>query len=181
MTIGTASIGAAPAAERQVVLHVTNFSRVQPRALVVAEDRATQVYRAAGMQVVWTEGPAPATDSGAALHLQVLLLSADMVQKLSWTTRLGQGTFGLASQPVKRAHIFVERIAQYAIATRSDLSCVLATVLAHEVGHLLLPASSHAASGIMRGVWHGQIANVPGFTNAQAATMRRRLAEVSTS
>ena len=49
-------------------------------------------------------------------------------------------------------------------------------LLAHEIGHVLLPDHSHSPVGIMRATWEDRIVNVPGFTDEQGATMRALLA-----
>jgi hypothetical protein len=83
---------------------------------------------------------------------------------------------GRASRPTSRAYIFYDRVFDHARMTGSDVSRLLAGVIAHEVGHLLLPALSHAPSGIMRAHWDRQMVRVPDFTVDQGATIRTRLA-----
>ena len=41
-------------------------------------------------------------------------------------------------------------------ARNIDLATLLAFTMAHEMGHRLLPAPSHAIAGIMRADWGGQ-------------------------
>jgi hypothetical protein len=48
-------------------------------------------------------------------------------------------------------------------------------VLAHEVGHLLLPANSHARFGLMKPTMKGRILLIPDFTPEQGRTIRARL------
>ena len=58
----------------------------------------------------------------------------------------------------------------------SNVGYLLGVVVAHEVGHILLPAYSHSPSGIMRANWEGRLIDIPGFTKVQAATILMRLA-----
>ena len=53
------------------------------------------------------------------------------------------------------AYVFYRRVR--AEANRYDVSTglVLACAIAHELGHLLLPAPAHAADGLMRATWSG--------------------------
>jgi hypothetical protein len=58
-----------------------------------------------------------------------------------------------------------------------DLSTILAYVIAHELGHLLLPGYGHSPTGVMRADWDNPLARdvVKGsltFTDAQAARIR---------
>ncbi len=64
---------------------------------------------------------------------------------------------GLAAEGVEGrgviAYVFYDRALQYARRHSLPLSVVIAHVIAHEVGHLLLPRPSHADTGIMKGAW----------------------------
>ena len=63
--------------------------------------------------------------------------------------------------------------------TNGDPATTLALVLAHEIGHLLLPEYSHAPSGLMRAHWEGRVDNIPSFIPAQATTIRMMLASAN--
>ena len=88
--------------------------------------------------------------------------------------------FGRASRPIRRAYIFYDRILDHARLTGSNVARLLGAVIAHEVGHLLLPAFSHSPTGIMRAHWGGRIVRVPDFTVDQGMTIRTLLADSST-
>jgi hypothetical protein len=53
---------------------------------------------------------------------------------------------------------------------------MLGFVLAHEIGHMLLPRYSHTALGLMKAAWVGTITGIPEFLPEQAATIRTLLA-----
>ena len=166
---------AAPNPELVVVLHVTDYAHVPPRELAAAERVATQVYTAAGVQVVWTDGAARTAQSDGAFHVDVSVLSRDMVVQKCQSQGIPEGVFGRAARGTKRAYIFYNRIVDHAVHTRVDATRLFGMALAHEIGHILLPADSHSPSGIMRATWEGRIVNVPGFTDEQGATIRRLL------
>jgi len=50
------------------------------------------------------------------------------------------------------AYVFPTRVETLAKRNRVDAGMLLGVVLAHEVGHILLPARRHAATGVMRPV-----------------------------
>lgn len=65
-------------------------------------------------------------------------------------------------------------------------SSVLALVIAHELGHVLLPFPAHKSTGIMQPFWHthsaGQVDQRQAFFSAQqGALIRGRLAPCSAS
>jgi hypothetical protein len=180
LTIGAAlQTDAAPNPELGVlvvVLHVTDYAHVPPRELAVAERVATQVYAAVGVHVVWTDGAARTAQPDGAFHVDVLVLSRDMVARKCQISSMVEGVFGTASHQARRAYIFYNRLTDHAARTNVGVSRLLGMVLTHEVGHVLLGADSHSPSGIMHADWYGRIVDVPGFTAEQGTTMRSLLA-----
>jgi hypothetical protein len=69
--------------------------------------------------------------------------------------------------PNRLAFVLYSRIARVADRDNVDRSSVLAIVMAHEIGHLLLPDSRHSAAGLMRGVWDRE-----DFSNAVSGVLR---------
>jgi hypothetical protein len=51
------------------------------------------------------------------------------------------------------ARIFFNQVQQFARGHHVDLGTVLAHVIAHEIGHLLLPQAPHSTTGLMRAEW----------------------------
>jgi hypothetical protein len=137
-----------------------------------AERLASEVYARVGVEVVWTDGYAAQAPHDAALHLDVLILTTAMTAQ----RRPPAQAFGQAAHETRHAFIYGARIIEHAIQTRSDPTRVLGLVLAHELGHLLLPTYSHTASGLMRATWEGPVTVIPAFLPAQAARIQSQLA-----
>jgi hypothetical protein len=51
------------------------------------------------------------------------------------------------------AFVIYDRIRDIARRADADIAQVMGTVIAHELGHLLLPAGSHTDDGLMRRRW----------------------------
>ena len=166
---------AAPGREMTVVLHVTDRVPVAARDLVEAEKHVARVYEAIGVRVIWSQGAAALATVDGALHMDVVMPSRDGVHQKCRAEHIADDVFGSAAGPTKRAYTFFGRIADHARLTGSSVSTVLGLVIAHEVGHLLLPAFSHSPSGIMRAHWQGRISEVPRFTSEQGTTIRALL------
>ena len=86
----------------------------------------------------------------AAVHVRVLLLCQEMAARKIERDAIPANVLGRAAGPTGRAYILTHRIAAVAARHRRDFDRLLGRVIAHEVGHLLLPPYSHSASGIMR-------------------------------
>jgi hypothetical protein len=74
------------------------------------------------------------------------------------------------------ATIFLDRVEWLAHAADADPGTLLGLAIAHEIGHLLLGSTEHAATGVMRAIWssaalrrHGQDWR---FTHQHGARMR---------
>jgi hypothetical protein len=179
-TLGNGPALASPGDVAPLVLHVTDYAHLKTRNLdlktgdlLEAERLVAGVYARIGVRVVWTDGCAAEAAGDGAVHLDVILLSAEMTDRRQPTP--APMTFGQASRETRRAFIYSARVINHAIQTGSDPSWVLALVLAHEVGHMLLPVYSHSASGLMRPYWEGRIAAIPDFLPSQAQEIRSRL------
>jgi hypothetical protein len=180
LTIGLATrIDGARGAEVALVVHVTDNAHIPPGLLAKAKRYAGSVYSAAGVRVVWRDGFAGTVEPDGAFHVDVLVVPKDMRTGKSQLEGIDGEVFGRALQPIKRVYVFYDRIEDHAMRTRSNLARVLAMVIGHEVGHLLLPAFSHSPTGIMQAHWEGPILHVPAFTVDQARAIRTRLAGAS--
>jgi hypothetical protein len=188
VTAGSLALGAPAAAEvvdlatevgtvREpiLVLHATDFAPASRDDLAEAKPLVTAVYRQAGVRAVWTDGAAATAQPDGAFHVDVVLLSKDMVAKWSQSDGISEQVLGLAARP-KRAYIFYDRVVHHATVTRVTVAVLLGAVIAHEVGHLLLPAFSHSSSGVMRASWEGRLVHMPSFTNDQVTLIRHQLA-----
>jgi hypothetical protein len=81
-----------------------------------------------------------------------------------------------AAGRVGMAFVLFDRVEDSASSHHVSISRVLGQVIAHELGHLLLPVNSHSKRGIMRAVWNLRSGLLEYFTTAQAQTIQRRLA-----
>ena len=169
---------AASHAERVVVVHVTDYAQISPSALEAAEQLAARVYSSVGVQVIWADDQVKTAQPDGSFNVQVVLLSRAMTTMKCLEERIPDSTFGTATKAGGRAYIFYNRIADHAAHTQTAVSRPLGLVLAHEIGHLLLPAYSHSRTGIMRAAWDGPMLLVPDFTNEQGAAIRGLLTAV---
>jgi hypothetical protein len=81
----------------------------------------------------------------------------------------------------RRAAIFYDRVSAMAGGDTAPMATLLARVMAHELGHLLLGENAHSRTGIMRGAWgerelSGEAGGEMVFTPEQARRMQSRLA-----
>jgi len=156
---GNDVFGAAQAVRLPLTLHLVNVAEISEPMISNARKHVEDIFNNAGIDIGW--------DVGNGLQLTVILVEATK----SRLDPFGYGMNGLAignsGAGARRAYIFVDRVEEQAQklfrSARNtpgayDLramdragtgALLLGVVIAHEVGHLLLPDGSHTTAGIM--------------------------------
>jgi len=152
-----------PAQNLTIALRVYDYAGVAPAEYARAQEEASRVLRGAGLVTVWSDCPVPATKpqsnqtcrhTPGAPELVLRILPRLMAEGLG----LEKGTLGFAQQstddaPAYVANVFYHRVEPLADELACSRAVILGHAVAHEIGHLLLGANRHSASGIMRAHW----------------------------
>jgi hypothetical protein len=146
--VGCVQQATAGEGEPVAVVHVQNDAGVPGALLGKAQEIAFDIYRAASVRTIWIGALATTLDISRALHLTVILLSPEAERRM--TSDVGFDVLGLSKRSASRAYIFYQRIEELASGRHLATADVLGKVIAHEMGHLLLPPNSHSLNGIMR-------------------------------
>lgn len=98
----------------------------------------------------------------------------------NWTNEVFGAAFLSAEDTGCYSDVFYDRALELQSAWNVDLSDILGSVMAHELGHLLLGSNSHAPAGIMRARWQGEELSRAArgsllFTAEQSEHMRAKL------
>lgn len=141
----------------EMIVQVYNWTAMPLQVLAAAEKEAARLFRAAGVTALWVNcrvsfgeaqaDPicvAPCPPSRIAVRI-IPELPADRANR-SLGVALSEGGI--------YATIFYPRVAEYAELRIATASQILGHAMAHEVGHLLLDAVTHARFGLMRGKWN---------------------------
>jgi hypothetical protein len=167
-----------------VHLYVYNMAPVSPALLADAESEASDVYRAAGVTIEWSDGRAgveatQVVSSGQGPNLRVIVMGGDAELHLIKEGGLSPTALGVA--PTKRqcfcgrsAYVFSDRILTIGYR-HGNPTALLGRVIAHEVGHLLLSSVGHSRTGIMRGTLETEISIQPRFTKDQVKELARSI------
>jgi hypothetical protein len=164
--------GAVAAATRPaLVLHIDDRAQVPPHELAAAMIEVKRTFLAVGVEIVWTEGRFQTsvtranTDPGQSRHMFVMLVNNG--------EESAQGcALGFAAARISVAYVFHNRVVDTSRRRSVDMRVVLGRVIAHEIGHLLLPRNSHSRYGIMRADLDLGFVNPNRFTDEQAWTIR---------
>jgi hypothetical protein len=160
---------------------VKDYAGVSPDVIEKARIVTTRIYRRIGVDITWfgdgtQEQEIPGDPAGnEAFCASVLVVNLHLEPPEADGDRLG--TMGIAAVGSRVARVFMVPVTQAAFKAHLEPSTVLGHVIAHELGHLLLPPHSHSPKGLMRatlddmGVRMAQL----WFDETQAALIRIRL------
>jgi hypothetical protein len=132
---------------------VYDYAGVQADTLLKSEQEASRIFHHSGVDVTWRpcriqgssiplECPDPSPMTPALRLLPRFQLVGDRVH----AEAMGYSTGDFATVSVE----FAERLEESGVARLPE---VLGHIMAHEIGHVLLPGGGHSVSGIMRARW----------------------------
>jgi len=171
LTAATGTAVAAAAGQPVLVVHLHEYEPIRPEELLAATRTVSEAFAAVGVRLVWATGHARLAPADGCFHADVVILN----ESLSRADGSRATEFGKANAQMRRATIYYPRIRAHAGTTGSRPARLLALVLTHELGHLVLGEGSHARSGVMGPRWRGRIVFVPGFTKDESTKIRERL------
>ena len=157
----------------ELVVEVRDLARVPPGIMRDTKAEVAQTFLAVGVRIVWAEHGRTPHNVPSPVRLFVVGSSPHTVP--SGEDPLA-ATLGVAPESGEWAQVFYGRVAAAVAPRQVSIDVVLAHVIAHELGHVLLPPDSHSAVGVMR---HAVDLTHPAFrrfTNEQARLIRAALA-----
>jgi hypothetical protein len=172
--------------ELRVVVY--DYAGVPKEVLEQAQHNVSGLFGSMGVDAVWLNvqeftnqipGDPAARRAYVASVSQVKLVSPAMHRKLG----LKNSDLGAANSATRSAWISVQNVRMAAKQARVNWGDALGYVIAHEIGHLLLPAGSHSGTGIMREHLEPQLVllNRLAFLSEEASLIRAALAAVGTT
>lgn len=164
--------------EVPVTLIAEGWSQPASKVLLEARQQAAMIYDAIDVSLVWTDNPGLDEEAGP-VHFVAVVLSDARTDQFLRGEELPPSVLGVAPYQTGRVYLFWDRIARRAWENRVLPQIVMARVLAHEIGHHLLPLQGHSDSGIMRPSVDYRVGEPPAFTPTQAASIRQLLSAAS--
>jgi len=132
----------------RMTVHLGEYAQLTSEELARAQRETTYIYGAVGIGLVWVMGHAedhPATG----LDVRVVLLNGAMSNKKVNAAQYGPDVLGAGGHG-GWAYVFVSRVVLQSITAGAPFPRVLGRVIAHELGHVVLPVNGHTERGIMQ-------------------------------
>jgi len=156
----------ASSAQSPLSVAVFDYARVPPQWLSWAKQEMSRIYGEIGVEITWHDASSDArTNSVDKLQPdtgplpQAALIVLILPESQATQERIPQSVIGYsagtADECRRVAYVLYGRMDQFRLEQAPAIyrAKLLAYLMAHEVGHLLLPVQSHSPSGIMRARW----------------------------
>jgi hypothetical protein len=163
-----------------IKVFVNNTAKVSGALLDESEAEVGRIFHAASIRIAWVH--CQDKHFGEDICSRVPAVNEFVVHLIPTGSTSSDSVFGMAFVGLngigRYCNIFVDRIKQAEdnVASTAEL---MGTVMAHELGHLLLGSRSHSAEGLMRPIWDHQCLRGIGmgrflFTPQQSLLIRER-------
>jgi hypothetical protein len=143
-----------------MVFRIINDGQVAQEVVNMAKVHVERIYGHSGIQIEWSDGGdnQPVGGNGK-LELTLVFVPETVARTMDRPKEATGFAISNDGQGVRRAYIFVERVAEQAVVVnhqqdsldeKTAKALILGHVIAHEAGHLMLPHNSHSPRGIMQ-------------------------------
>jgi len=173
MADGVSAASRSDEPELRITVRLDDKAGVQGVYLKFAKERAAEVFAMKGMKVDWIDGNEANRLKVVAPHTVLIMAEAPATLKAKMEA-LGMDVMGQGAPMVGRAYIYYDRVMKLNPVPPRDVITTLGDVIAHELGHLMLPVG-HSNVGIMRPSINMTSRRLETFTEAEAAQIREHL------
>jgi len=145
-----------------ITVRIHDYADSNRRIVRHATEIASEVLRHAGVNSVWLECPVGPQNSANAFcdaPFSPLTFVVNLIpRRMSKRLHALPGVLGLAPETggtgfASTAFVFYDDVKSCAEKRREDLDELLGSIIAHELGHLLLGTNSHSSRGLMSNFW----------------------------
>ena len=141
----------------EILIRVINYAQIPSDSVKAAEREAGRIFSAAGLLTQWVNCPGKGSPTDTFNACNQPLEPHEIVLRLiseSTNEPYRDTVFGSAVVPLV-ASVYVNYAVRSAKRDNAEFEVpvILGSVIAHEIGHLLLGLNSHSATGIMQKRW----------------------------
>src|SRR5437764_248285 len=144
-------------------VRVDDHAAVSDAILRSAKAVATRIYMNIDVGLVWVKPAVAVSDRRAGREmrlvpdatapLRIIIVAAGVTERVDADPKALGLAAGDARQPGHVAYVFYDRVRVLSARYEQHGGAILGHVMAHELGHLLLPYGTHSESGLMRLAW----------------------------
>ena len=131
-----------------LVVRVYDAQSLPATELTAARAVAEHILKDVNIAVRWTDCPCSRPVGPGELVIRISASTPGAVR-----TSLGFSYVDVQQKTGTLATLYADRVHELAETVHVEKGELLGRAMAHEIGHLLLGTSDHAAAGLMRGTW----------------------------
>ena len=154
-----------------VFVHIENYAAVLSEPIAAAREELAHVYEAAGVRVESSADTDHRRCAGR-LTVHVVLLGGEAADRFVKSAPVKRNVLAQANSEARRVYVFWERVGRSVDRHAVGRGDALGLVIAHELGHVLLPAKGHSPTGIMQENYNVHFSYELKFTAEESAAMR---------
>jgi len=173
MADGVSAAGPESQPELRITVRVDDKAGVQGVYLKFAKKRAAEVFAMRGVEVNWIDGE-DANRLKIVAPYMILIMAEAPARLKAEMAKLRADVMGQGAPAIGRAYIYYDRVLKLNPVPPRDIITTLGDVMAHELGHLMLPPG-HSNLGIMRPDINMTSRRLETFTDVEAAHIREHL------
>jgi len=142
-----------PEQRTKVAVLVHNYAHLPAQILNEAQNRASLIFRKAGVEIEWADCPLNNEDPSLYPKCPAILDRTQLFLRILPTTVAKTESGGEAFVVARIANISWNRVEEQAQRLNVSAPRLMGHTVAHELGHLLLGSNSHSRAGIMTARW----------------------------
>jgi hypothetical protein len=159
----------------RIFVHIENRAAVAPETIAGARDELAHIFDAAGLHV--ESSAEPHHDRCAdQLTVHVVLLGGVAADRFIKRERVKDKVLAQANSEARRVYVFWQRIGPSVDHQAVAHDDALGLVIAHELGHVLMPAREHSRNGIMQANYNVYLSYRLKFSGEESSAMRAFIA-----
>jgi hypothetical protein len=154
-----------------VFLHIENAAAAPPEAIGAARDEVAHILDDSGV-LVESSAEAGHRHCASQFTVHVVLLGGHAADRFIKSEHVKRTVLAQANSDARRIYVFWERVGRsvdHQAVARGD---ALGLVIAHELGHVLLPGRTHSRTGIMQEHYNVHRSYELKFSAEESAMMR---------
>lgn len=154
-----------------VFVHIQNQAAVPPEIVAGARDQLMHVYDHAGVHVE-SSVDVDHDRCGRPLTIHVIVLGGASADRFIKAEQVGRKVLAQANTIARRVYVFWERLGPAVDRQAVARGDALGLVIAHELGHVLLPGRGHSQDGLMQANYNAYLSYGLRFDLQQSAALR---------
>ncbi len=151
-----------------IVVNFSNRTEALESEVLLAQAQCSRIFAAINVHIQWGDVNEKNATSEEVFYVVIRLSPYKLIENRPNTSDI----LGMAFPDTRVAFIFSDQVKRFGDCTHLEGCSLLGIVIAHEIGHLVLPGSRHTTQGVMAKSLDSKQTKEPRFTPKEAKAIR---------